>query len=465
MKMVYCKLQRFMLMVFLTIFVLTLTGSAEVQKGFPNQTGVIHEGKRSREERLQVLKEARIPLTYEVPAGSKFELLGYVMGQTYQPAASGSEVIYGDRLNRYIPTYSLPEKFHGMDRLSCELTPITKRLYSMSLSRQDFTVRSDLMSEGKAVLESLGKALGYKLAPFKYEAPDWPYWPCEVWSGPIPDLFVADENQWATSKNVFAVSNTRIGDVSVKVRLGVVSFDHFSLSVTAQDEAVATEGQSEFDEDFKKYHDGQTFNEWSRERAFKRSPEYLKNEKRTPLPRDFKVAGHFLGERIDPVSFTNQFKGTALYYRETTACLPEKFIGTFSHVGIDTNSVGCISKINLKSDLMRSAKLVFTKYEAAREYLRAHGMDDYYEETVETVQKIQDFYEPNGKHWAWLDLCSLKWVDKSRSVEIELVLNVAKKDGMTIYLVVRQVSQDGMTDYYWRRGLDKIRNGRQAVDS
>ena len=94
---------------------LTLTGYGEVQNGFPNQTGVMHERKRSREERLQELKEARIPLTYEVPAGSKFELFGYVMGQTYQPAASGSKVIYGDRLNRYIPTYSLPEKFHGMD--------------------------------------------------------------------------------------------------------------------------------------------------------------------------------------------------------------------------------------------------------------------------------------------------------------------------------------------------------------
>ena len=444
----------------LVIFVLTLTGYGEVQEGFPDQTGVMHEGKRSRKERLQELKEARIPLTYEVPAGSKFELFGYVMGQTYQPAASGSEVIYGDRLNRYIPTYSLPEKFHGMDRLSCELTPIGKRLYSMSLSRQNFAGRTDLMKVGKAVLESLGKALGYKLAPFKYEAPDWPYWPCGVWSGPIPDLFVADESQWATSKNVFAVSNTRIGDVSVNVRLGVVSFNNFSLSVTAQDVAVASEGKSEFDEDFKKHHDGKTFNEWSRERAFKRSPEYLKNEKRISLPRDFKIAGHFLGERIDPVSFAKQFKGAAFYYRKTTACLPEKFIGIFSRIGIDTNSVGCVNRINLKSDLMTNAKEAFAKYEVVREYLRSHGMDDYYEENTEAIQEIQDFYEPNGKNWAWRDLCSLKWVDKSRSVEIELGLNVDKKHGMTICLVVKKEPQVPLLDYQWRRGLDQIRNGK-----
>ena len=87
-----CEMKHFLSF---AIFVLTLTGYGEVQNGFPNQTGVMHERKRSREERLQELKEARIPLTYEVPAGSKFELFGYVMGRTYQPAASGSKFIYG----------------------------------------------------------------------------------------------------------------------------------------------------------------------------------------------------------------------------------------------------------------------------------------------------------------------------------------------------------------------------------
>ena len=446
--------------VFSIAVTLTLVGGAEVQKGSQRQNTVAHERKCAREERLQALEKARTPLTYEVPVESKFELFGYVMGQTYQPAASGQLFIYGDRVNRYTPTYSLSEKFHGMDYLSCELTPISKRLYSMSLSRSDFAGRKELMSEGKAVLRSLGKLLGHELAPFKYEAPDWPYWPCDVWSGPLPELFVADENQWATSKNVFAVSNTKIGSVSIKVKLGVVSFDRFNLSVSARDNTVASEGEREFEEDFKKHHEGITFNEWGRDMAFRRSSIYLKNKTRQPLPDNFSVAGHSLGERTDPVSFAKRFKIAASYRREITVRLPEYFMGVFSHIGIATNSTGCVNSINLQSDLMTSAEQAFAKYEAAREYLRSHGMDDYYEENTGAMKEIQDFYEPNGKSWTSRDFCCLKWIDKSRNVEIELGLNVDKKYGMAICLVVRQVPQDSATNDQWRRGLDQIRNGK-----
>lgn len=224
------------------------------------------EKARVRADRLRALEEARRPLIYDLPLGSRFELFGYVMGQVCQPAPSGHMVVYGDRVNRYIPTYTLPKKFHGMGDLFCQLTPTSRRLYSMSLSRRDFSGRADLMAEGLAVLGDLGKMLGHELAPFKYEAPDWPYWPCGDWSGPLPDLFVADENQWATSKNVFAVSNTRIGGVFVNVKLDVVAFDHFNMSIVVRDDSLANEGQREFEEDFKKHHDGKNFAEWSQER-------------------------------------------------------------------------------------------------------------------------------------------------------------------------------------------------------
>ena len=413
-----------------------------------------------RSKRLKALEEARIPLVHDVPPGSKFELFGYVMGQTYQPAPSGQMVIYGDRVNRYTPTYSLSENFHGMSGVHCELTPTTKRLYSMSLQRTDFAGRMDLMNEGKGVLRSLEKTLGHKLASFKFEAPDRPCWPCGPWSGPIPDLFVADETQWATSKNVFAVSRTKIGGVSVEVKLDVVSFDHFKLSIAARDDALASEGSREFDEDFKKHHDGKNFNEWIQEMSFRRSPKYSKNQKRQPLPDDFNVAGYFLGERVDPASFAKRFGRAAFYYTETTACLPEEFIGVFSRIGIATNAVGCISRINFESDFMTNAEQALAKYGAALEYLLQHGMDDYYEETAGTAQEIKDFYEPNGNCWAWRDFCSLKWIDKDRRVAIELTLHVAKKNGMKIRLVIRQAPQGWETDYQWRRGLNKFRNGK-----
>ena len=419
------------------------------------------EKARVREARLKALEEARIPLTYDVPPGSRFEMFGYVMGQAYQPAASGHVVVYGDRVNRYIPTYPLPKKFHGMDDLFCQLTPISRRLYSMSLSRRDFSARADLMSEGIAVLESLGKMLGHDLAPFKYEAPDWPYWPCGDWGGPLPDLFVADESQWATSKNVFAVSNTKIGEVSVKVSLDVVAFDNFTLSVVARDDVVASEGVKEFEEDFKKHHEGKAFAEWSQEYAFKRSPEYKKNQTRASLPDDFKVAGHFLGELIPPAEFAKRFGKSVFYMRETNTRLSEKFLGVFSRIGIVTNSIGRVSRIVLASEAMARAEQALEKYKVAREFLLTHGIDDYYEESVGTIQEIQEFYEPDGDCWALRDFCALKWIDKSRSVWIELARQVSKTDGMKICHEVRQVTQNSGTDYQWRRGLDKIRNGKR----
>lgn len=431
------------------------------QKELQKRMQEAKERARVREDRLRALEEARKPLIYDLPQGSRFELFGYVMGQVCQPAPSGHVVVYGDRVNRYIPTYPLAKKFHGMDDLSCQLTPISRRLYSMSLSRCDFSGRADLMSEGVAVLGSLGKMLGHELAPFKYEAPDWPYWPCGVWGGPLPDLFVADENQWATSKNVFAVSNTRIGGVFVNVKLDVVSFDHFNLSIVVRDDALAIESQREFEEDFKKHHEGQTFAEWSQECAFKRSPEYKKNQTRASLPDDFKIAGLFLGELIPPAEFAERFGKSVFYVRETNTRLSEKFLGVFSRIGIVTNSIGRVSRIVLASDTMVRSEQALEKYKVAREFLLTHGIDDYYEEFIGKTQEIQDFYEPEGNCWAQRDFCALKWIDKSRSVWIELALHVSKTDGMKIYLEVKQVAQDSWTDYQWRRGLDKIRNGKQ----
>ena len=423
------------------------------------RTNSAKEKGHTRRERLKALEKARIPLVHDVPPGSRFELFGYVMGQTYKPAASGQMVIYGDRVRCYTPAYPLPENFHGMSNVECELTPTTKRLCLMSLQRTDFAGRTDLMKEGEAVLGDLEKKLGHKMAPFKFEAPDGPYWPCGFWSGPIPDLFVADETQWATSKNVFAVSRTKIGGVSVNVKLDVVSFDHFKLFIEAKDEALASEGSREFDEDFKKHHEGKSFHEWSKEMAFRRSPEYSKNQKRQPFPNDFNVAGCSFGGRVDPATFAKRFGPSAFYYTETSPYLPEEFRDVFSRIDAATNAVGCIYMVNFESDFMTSAEQALAKYGAVLEYLLKHGMDEYYEETVGTAQEIKDFYKPNGNSWAWHDFCNLKWIDKDRRVEIGLTLHVAKKDGMKIRLFIRQAPQGWATDYQWSRGLKKFRNG------
>ena len=239
------------------------------------------------------------------------------------------------------------------------------------------------------------------------------------------------------------------------------AFDHFNMSIAVRDDALAAESQREFEEDFKKNHDGKTFSEWCQECAFKSSPEYKKNQDRALLPDDFKIAGHFLGELIPPAEFAKRFGKSVFYVRETNTRLSEKFLGVFSRIGIVTNSIGRVSRIVLASDIMARAEQALEKYKVAREFLLSHGIDDYYEESIGKAQEIQDYYEPEGNCWAQRDFCALKWIDKSRSVWIELALHVSKTDGMKIYLEVKHVAQDSWTDYQWRRGLDKIRNGKR----
>ena len=437
-------------------------GQVDNQEELLRKMRLIDEKERIRKERLEALEEARRPLEYDVSPESGFKMFGYVMGQEYPPPATGQKVVYGDVVKRYTPQYVLPEQFHGMKLLFCELAPISKRIFSMSLYKREFPSRAALMKEGLDVLDSLGKMLGYKLAPFKYEAPDWPHWPCGAWSGPIPELFVADENQWATSKNVFAVSNTKIGKVSVKVKLDVVSFQQFALSVEARDDALASEAEQEFDEDFKKKHDGKIYAEWWKEQIFISSPEYKKNEKRQPLPSSFKLAGIFLDEEISPDAFAKRFRNSVFFKRETNVSLPEKFIGVFSRIGVATNSLGRISTINLESDIMKNAEQAASKYVLTREFMRSHGMDDYYEEVISPTKNIQDFYDPEKDDCSQDDPCDLKWIDKSRSISIELALQVknsAYNGGMQIFLTARQVAQNWTTDYQWERGMRKIRTG------
>ena len=127
--------------------------------------------------------------------------------------------------------------------------------------------RKAYLDEGRALLKDLGAKMGIELAPFRFEAPDWPHWPNGFWSGPRPELYFADENQWATSRHVFAFSHTKKGSVRIDVRLGIVYDKPKSISMLISDCEGEKAAEAEFDTAFRATHNGLNWNEWNRTRA------------------------------------------------------------------------------------------------------------------------------------------------------------------------------------------------------
>ena len=179
------------------------------------------------------------PRPLVLPSNGDVAVVGYVLGKTYPQGEKASGAIRGDVIEKFTPTYQMPEGFHGINTISCELTPITQRLYSLRLERGNFSGRDELLKEGQAVLVDLGRQLGCKLAPFKYVDLD------NV-DRSLPDPFVPDESLWTTSQHVLAVSYTRMRTVSIKVKLKVEHYGWRMLTILAYDDRVAAEGRWEF---------------------------------------------------------------------------------------------------------------------------------------------------------------------------------------------------------------------------
>ena len=179
------------------------------------------------------------PRPLMLPSNGKFALLGYVFGQAYPQEEKSSRAIRGDVVEKFTPTYPMSEAFHGINTISCELTPITQRLYSLRLERGNFSGRDELRKEGQAALVDLGRQLGCKLAPFKYVDLD------NV-DRSLSDPFLPDESLWTTSQHVLAVSYTRMRTLSLKVKLKVERYGWRRLTILAYDDSVAAEGRREF---------------------------------------------------------------------------------------------------------------------------------------------------------------------------------------------------------------------------
>ena len=179
------------------------------------------------------------PKPLMLPSNGDFALFGLVFRKAYPQEEKASKLICGGVVEKFTPTYPISEEFHGFKTISCELTPSTKRLYSLRLERSNFTGRDELLKEGLAVLGDLGNRLGCKLAPFKYVD-------LENVNRSLPDPFAPDERLWTTSRYVLAVSHTRIGNVSLRVKLKVDRDGWHKLTILANDDTVSAEGRREF---------------------------------------------------------------------------------------------------------------------------------------------------------------------------------------------------------------------------
>ena len=216
-------------------------------------------------ERIRKSKEMREPLVYDVEPGWRASFAGYTLGQVCPPPKSGSVIIYNDTVRMYTPQKKLDAPFHGMDFLQQSLTPTSHRLFRISASKKGFEGdRKKFLDEGRSLLKDLGNVMGMELAPFKYEAPDWPYWPNGVWSGARPELYFADESQWATSRHVFAFSHTKKGTCRIDVRLEIIYDKPKSISMSILDCEGERVAEVEFDKAFRGAHDGRSWSEWCR---------------------------------------------------------------------------------------------------------------------------------------------------------------------------------------------------------
>ena len=231
---------------------------------------MIHE--KELEERRARREMARRPLVHNVKPGKVIGLAGYELGKIYRPPEKGCVTYYGDTVHEYTPQQKLDEPICGMDRLFMRLTPTTHRLFSIRANRGDIKSREELRKEGEVVRERLGELLGGEVKPFHFEVPDSPYWPAHrrgSWSGFMPEVFAVDESLWPTSKNIFAVSETKFGKARLEIRLDVIDHDEFTLLLSLVDESVEKAAESEFDEAFRAKHEGKSWNEWTDPRGRK----------------------------------------------------------------------------------------------------------------------------------------------------------------------------------------------------
>lgn len=417
------------------------------------------ELKKKRELKKQVRKEeterARKQLSYPEDAKRRIGVAGYALGDVCTPPRDGCKVVYADVVEEYTPQADI-KPFYGLSRLCMRMTSTSHRLFGISACREDIADRADLLKIGCLVLADLGDAFGCKLTPFRFEAPDSPYWPSRrhcCWSGGLPELFKADENQWATSRTVLALSETKIGRATVHVGLTVVDFTECALEVKLHDEQGAALARSEFEEAFKKMHEGTSVSEWNLERRWKTPGIFAENARRASCVQSLSLAGWKLGEQADAKRYPHEFAFERRHARETPVRLDRSELDGFLNLGVATNSGGRVSSVFLSTDDIRNPEDMHQIYRQAKDLLVSKGMDEYYEEEVHSAEEVRTSRSSQSeKGPVYTNFCRLSWVDKSRTVLVAIDTFLLPNGELIMYLSISNDSPEAL-EGVWRRCL------------
>ena len=397
----------------------------------------------------------------------RVEFAGYKLGESYHNLTNGGRMIYFGVLKHYTHLAALNPPFHGLESVNMCLSSSSHSLMSMNASRIDFKGRQDLMNEGLSTLQDLGRHFGILLSRFKFTAPDWPYWPSRkhgyLWEGLMPELLKVDDSLWPTAKTIFATSDTNMGDYSVQVRLGVVDYDEYEMSISLNSKSASEKSEKEFQAAFRAKHNGKTYDEWSVEQQYRNSPEFKINEKRKPFTNRLEVAGWTLDAPVDMARcrrapYNEQIAG-GWCAKEGT---PEPFLDIFPYSEVMLGESNRVANIILRSNRIRDASSAMKWFRKTKEFLVGQGMDDCYEEVICDAEEMDKFFNPQSINaLRSCDMCKLQWVDKSKTLYVSVKVHMRMPNEVCLDLSVRRLKQ-GVNEYIWRQCMEAARKRRKA---
>ena len=303
------------------------------------------------------------------------------------------------------------------------------------------------------MLNDLGMHFGKPLSNFKFSVPDSPYWPSRkmgIWSGSLPNLMDVDGSLWPTAKTIFAVSDTDIGTSSVQVKLSAVYFDEYTMSLVVTNGAAMASAEKEFQSVFRAKHDGMTFNEWSQDRIFKNSPAFKMNERRQEFTNELTIAGWTIDDVVDTNKCGGAFLRGFIYGSHAQNELSTPFLGIYPFFGVSLDESNRVSCVALRTEITNNPNKAVKWFQDTKEFLRENGMDDCFEESSCSADTIRSFINSQSHKVAGGSImCKLHWVDKSRTLQFAVDMNIRNPKGVDLHFVVRRVKL-GILDYTWR---------------
>ena len=403
--------------------------------------------------------------SYSVLTNGNIEFAKYIIGKSYHSLTNGGRTIYVDVVNSYTHSVAIDPSYHGLKSMAVDLSPASHSLMSIKASRIDFKDRHDLMKEGCSLRDDLGRRFGRPLSGFEFTAPHWPYWPSRkigVWSGSLPKLFEVDESLWPTAKTIFATSNTRVGICTVQIKLSVVDYDEYAMSLSIDSESVSRKSENEFQSAFRSKHAGMTFDEWNADRQYRNSSAFKINEQRKPFTSRIDIAGWKLDEFVDTTQHKRKFPRAQIIGGWCAwEKLPEPFLGIYPRFEVALDESNRVSNIALQTDRLRDASKALKWFQETKEFLIRQGMDDCYEEVLCSAEEIELFINPPSRNdIGRKNLCKLNWVDKSKTLNFTIDLEVQMTEGVNVYFVVRRLKHG--LEFTWQQCMEETRQRRSG---